>query len=224
MKKVFRLGNSFTMTPLGRRDIIASVIVVAILGFLAFAYVRKIGRPKVVRFCENNLKNMGLAFDIFAGDNDGHFPMEVSTNEGGTKELQDGRYLFRHFQAVSIELGEPRILVCPKDKRTPAASFEALANSNISYFLNIDASQKTTNVVLAGDRNLTNGKPLVKSLLILRSHDRLEWTKGLHYKSARKGVGNVIFSDGRHERLGGAELQKLLPATNDFQRLAMPPP
>lgn len=36
--------------------------------------------------CVNNLKQVGLSFRIWAGDNGDHFPMHVSTNAGGSQE------------------------------------------------------------------------------------------------------------------------------------------
>ena len=52
--------------------------------------------------CRNNLKNVGLAFRIFATDNGGKFPMELSFTNGGTAEwLSDPQQLWRVFAALS---------------------------------------------------------------------------------------------------------------------------
>ncbi len=74
--------------------------------------------------CDNNLKQIGLAFRTWAIDNDDQFPFNVSTNTGGTMEHcavgSDGfdTNAALHFQVMSNELSTPWILVCPKDKLT----------------------------------------------------------------------------------------------------------
>lgn len=90
--------------------------------------------------CINNLKQIGLAFRIWAGDNNGQFPFNVSTNAGGTMELcrlgEDGFDLSAaiHFQVMSNELNTPKILVCPDDKtRKPLLVFGQVQSENVSY-------------------------------------------------------------------------------------------
>src|SRR4051812_39945968 len=67
--------------------------------------------------CINNLKNTGLAFRIFATDNQGRYPTEVSTNEGGSLEFFNEGAPFRHFVALSNELSTPKIIHCPMDNK-----------------------------------------------------------------------------------------------------------
>lgn len=90
--------------------------------------------------CMNNMKQQGLAFRIWAGDNGDKFPFNVSREKGGTLEYcdrgSDGFDLnsFRHFQVMSNELATPKILVCPGDKgKTAAINFGALQAANVSY-------------------------------------------------------------------------------------------
>lgn len=90
--------------------------------------------------CTNNMKQIGLAFRIWAIDHDDAFPFNVSTNKGGTLELCkarsgefDPRAAF-HFQVMSNELCTPKILVCPQDTtKKPALTFESLQPVNVSY-------------------------------------------------------------------------------------------
>lgn len=92
--------------------------------------------------CVNNLKQIGLAFRIWEGDNMDRFPFNVSKEQGGTLELCDigsdgfdaASYL--HFQAMSNELATPKILVCPSDKSKQAAtSFASLGPENVTYLV-----------------------------------------------------------------------------------------
>jgi hypothetical protein len=91
--------------------------------------------------CSNNLKQVGLAFKIWALDNGDQYPFNVSTNSGGTAELaepdDDGidENPASHFQVLSNELSTPKILVCPADKKTAAPNFADLQAGNISYTL-----------------------------------------------------------------------------------------
>ena len=92
--------------------------------------------------CTNNMKQMGLAFRIWAIDNDGNLPFNVSTNKGGTLELRlpgsDGfdRNAAFHFRVMSNELSTPKILVCPADRNEqPALSFQSLQPANVSYLV-----------------------------------------------------------------------------------------
>jgi hypothetical protein len=102
--------------------------------------------------CVNNLKQIGLAFRIWAGDNDDHFPFNVSTNCGGTMELcqpgSDGfdRNTVYHFRVLSNELGSTKVLVCRADKdKQPAQGFEALEAANLSYKLRTGKGLTETN-------------------------------------------------------------------------------
>jgi len=90
--------------------------------------------------CVNNLKQIGLAFRLWAIDHDGQFPFNVSTNSGGTLQFyavdEDGfaRDPAIHFQVMSNELTLPKILVCPQDRsRKVATSFAGLRSENLSY-------------------------------------------------------------------------------------------
>src|SRR5436190_387132 len=81
-----------------------------------------------------------VAFHTFAHDHNDKFPMQASTNSGGTLEFVTAAekvggsffFAFRHFQAVSNELLDPQLLVCPSDNRSPAQTFAALQNQNVS--------------------------------------------------------------------------------------------
>ena len=93
--------------------------------------------------CINNLKQIGIATRIYATDNQDRFPWQVPQSEGGTAELakprsdtnallsSEGKPIFdanawRHFQALSIELSNPKVLRCPRDEaRTRANSFSS---------------------------------------------------------------------------------------------------
>ena len=92
------------------------------------------------RSCVNNLKQIGLAYRIWSGDNNDLFPCNVSTNSGGAKEwcTPDSNGFdsntFRQFQVLRDELTTPLILICPEDhSKTPAETFDGLRPENVTY-------------------------------------------------------------------------------------------
>lgn len=147
--------------------------------------------PRII--CANNLKQIGLSARTFAIDNDGHFPMQLSVTNEGTRELVGGGRVFSHFQVMSNYLSTPKILFCPADEqRTNTASFErGFSDQNISYFLNVDAIPDNGTNLLCGDRNLTNQPSAGSRFLSISQGARIGWTKAIHSKR-----GNLCFGDG----------------------------
>jgi hypothetical protein len=91
---------------------------------------------------ENNLKQIGMAFIVWAGDHHGQFPFNVSQAQGGTRELcaRDSDGFEKNpapiFMVMSNELSTTKILVCQNDEtKTMAADFASVTTNNISYQL-----------------------------------------------------------------------------------------
>jgi prepilin-type processing-associated H-X9-DG protein len=143
--------------------------------------------------CTNCLKQIGLAFRTFAIDNDGLFPMQQSVTNGGTMELVSSGLVFPHFRVMSNELSTPRILVCPNDThRTYATNFDSsLKDTNLSYFINVDAVETNAAGLLCGDRNLTLKAAPGSRFVCLSSNTIIRWTKEMHRQK-----GHVCFADG----------------------------
>jgi prepilin-type N-terminal cleavage/methylation domain-containing protein/prepilin-type processing-associated H-X9-DG protein len=144
--------------------------------------------------CTGNLKQIGVAFHVWAHDHNDKFPMEVPASERGTLEFaQPGVSIvaFRHFQALSNELVETRLLVCPADRsRVAAHSFDDLQNNNLSYFVNTRATFGKSDSVLAGDRNIRTSGHMEFTYLQFGPEDAVEWSSALHGSR-----GNVLFGD-----------------------------
>jgi hypothetical protein len=115
--------------------------------------------------CVNNLKQVGLAFRIWEGDNGDKFPMAVPINGGGALENVGSRgntatpanYGVQYvFQVMSNELSTTKVVYCPSDDRSmqPTPNFTTLAAANISYFVSGDASDSFPQMIISGDRNL----------------------------------------------------------------------
>ena len=202
-------------------EVLVVIVIVAVLvAMLLPARVHSGRAPQTA--CQQNLKQIDISFLIYADDNSGKFPMQVSVTNGGTREFIFSGHAFQHFQKMKDYIHDPRYLICPSDtNRQAAVSFEALSNLNISYFLNADCSptNNPTQFLLAGDRNLTlNRLPVKSGLLVATTNQNVDWSAEVHLRG-----GNLAFADGHIEwnRTGGfkAIIQEQPLATN---RLCIP--
>ncbi len=198
------------------------LIVIAVLAILAALLLPALAKAKqkAQRInCVNNLKQVGLAFRLWSGDNGDKYPPNVSTSKGGSKEYVPGGNTFRHFLCMSNELSTPKILACPADDREPASSFATLKNINISYLAAMDADETMPQMLLSGDRNLLlNGEPVDTGLVTIRPANTLGWTSEIHHDT-----GNVGMADGSVQQLTSRGIDQLNKhvGTNMY-RLAIP--
>ncbi len=197
------------------------LVVIAIVAVL-FAMIFPTGknRTAVMRIrCVNNLKQIGFAFHVWENNHGDKFPMSLSETNGGTMEFSSGPNLWRHFRVMSNELTTPNILVCPADSsRMRATNFTYFNNSNISYFIGLDATETDLQAILSGDRNLTNGTLIENGILKLLPNHAAGWPAEVHNK-----VGNILLNDGSVQQLSSVGLQDTI--ANDVavtNRLLMP--
>src|ERR1035438_7513034 len=120
-------------------------VVIAIVLLLAALFLPRMLQPRRTYTginCVNNLKQVGLAYRIWEGDNGDIYPMGISITNGGSMEMVQTGNVIQTFQVMSNELSTTRILLCPEDssRAVPASTtgswvtdFSGLANSNISY-------------------------------------------------------------------------------------------
>ena len=197
------------------------LVVIAVIAVLFAVFMPAVSHHPVraTRIaCTNNLKQIGLAFRIFASDHHEKYPMEIPAGEGGTREFAAFGLVVPHFLVMSNELSTPKILLCPADKRTLERNFAELRDVNVSYFLGLDASQTNAQSLLAGDRNLTNGEPANSRILRLTADQPVGWTMEIHRAS-----GNLLSGDGSVQWMTGARLRDQLRASGTaVNRLAVP--
>lgn len=120
--------------------------------------------------------------------------MQVSVTNGGTMELVASGAVYPNFQVMSNELSTLKILLCPNDAKRPSATnFDIdLTDKNVSYFLNMSATNVHGFSLLFGDRNITNRGPAGSRLVSLTKTDTIAWTREMHSEK-----GNLGFEDGR---------------------------
>ena len=164
-------------------------------------------RPKVHRCCitrcPSNLKQIGLAFRMWANDHEDKFPMQVSVAEGGTKELALLGFALASFASISNELNNPKPLHCRQDsERERATQWEQLAVTNVSYFVSMDASETNSASILAGDRNVCIGGQLATGLIHITNPKLAAWGVGIH-----SNQGNIVLADGSAHGVNGFGLR-----------------
>ena len=188
----------------GMVELLAIVAVVIILGVVFLPVVAGCGgsNRKAPRIkCVSNLKNIGLAFRIFATDNNDLFPSGLMVSNGMEITSID---LLSVYKSISNELSTPKLLHCAADiRRKPAVNFTDFTSEDISYFVNLSADEKRPQTFLAGDRNIqTNGVAVKSGLLVLTTNLPLAWTKEMHNEQ-----GNVLMGDGSVQQMSSSRLK-----------------
>ncbi|HSY19513.1 MAG TPA: hypothetical protein VK815_14320 [Candidatus Acidoferrales bacterium] len=199
-------------------------ILVAVVMILVIVFLPQIAQPRRSSKigCVNNLKQVGLAYKIWAGDNGDVYPMGISVTNGGSMEMVATGDVRQTYLVMSNEMSTPKILYCPDDRdRTPTRSFVGLANSNISYFASADMTNDVNpQMITIGDSHFeVGGKPVKAGLNSFWTNDPVTWspTAG-HLKS-----GNIGLADGSVQSTTSASLQFYFQQTGlATNRLAIP--
>ena len=179
MKK--RSKKAFTLIEL--------LVVIAIIAILAAMLLPALAAAKRKAYkisCVNNLKQIGLSYRIWAGDNNDRYPQAVADNQGGAQGYVyssagapgDGFNPNMVFMVMSNELSTPKVCYCPSDSYLnnagtnfnwsfvgnssfPKANSTSLGNQSspgqCSYFVNGDASDVDPEIIIGGDRNMGFG-------------------------------------------------------------------
>jgi prepilin-type N-terminal cleavage/methylation domain-containing protein len=198
------------------------LVVIAIIAFLAAILLPALNHHSTRKplLCSENLKYVGLAFRIWAGDNGDKYPMEVSMTNGGAMELAATGNIVAAFQAISNELSTPKILICPADTKQFAINFSTdFSTNNISYFVGLDVNVKNPYAMVSGDDNFEiSGVPVKSGLLEFSSNTPIAWSVARH-----EFAGNVLIADGSVQGINNSMLTNWLHQTGlATNRLAIP--
>jgi prepilin-type processing-associated H-X9-DG protein len=198
--------------------IVATLTLLAALSLSALAQRRARARRVM---CVSNLKQVGLAFRVWSPSSTDWFPMHTATNFGGTRELVETGPASIHFLVMSNELASPVLLVCPADpdRRVATNFLSGFSNSNLSYFVGLDAVSDHPTRFLTGDRHLeADGVGLRTGVASFRTSSALRWTPALHNRK-----GNIALADGSVQAFDVPRLQEAACVTGlATNRLAMP--
>ena len=209
MKKVLKQKKAFTLI-----ELLVVIAIIAILAAMLLPALAAAKRKAQKINCTNNLKQVGLSFREWAGDNSDKLPMAVSTATGGASEycahagVSPTPYNpWISFMVMSNELSTPKILLCPSDTThlTPAIGFPAVNNGNISYFVNGDVvGDGDPQMIMAGDENI-GPSPGGSSPAANAWKHAAQWPTstsaanpafGWTLADLHQGSGNILLADG----------------------------
>lgn len=229
MVKSMRLRfSSRNQTALTRTELLIVAACVLVLVALAMALLPRDRARRQLIACQNQLKQVGLAFKVFPTDSDDRFPFTTPGSLGYKNETS----AWQHFQSLSNGLGSAKLPVCPADSdrlRNRAGNFEmgtamnslSLAhqgNRAVSYFVGVDAAETLPNMLLSGDRNLVSSN-MTGPMLALTATASSSWSADLHGR-----IGSAVLADGSVQLLNLQELQRhmALNPLSPTNRLLLP--
>jgi len=229
-------------------ELLVVIAIIAILAAMLLPVLAK-ARAKAQRIhCSNNLKQVGLAFRLWAGDNFDKYPMQVSSSDGGplmnapdetlgaNKTSANANRVDRVFQVMSNTIGTPKMLWCPNDIRKAATNWAEpdagdVSIYNLSYFVGAETSEKKPRMLLVGDRHIgpsadyvwgvPTGPPGIYIPLSPNApfiFNATQWLNHLHLNA-----GNVALSDGSVQQLNTPRLKDALRNSDDAWNIVVFP-
>ena len=201
-----------------------TLITLGVILILALILVPALSRPtgspqKAKRIsCVYNLKQIALAFRIFANEHNDLFPTQLSDEKGGAKQSIEHGDSYRVFLGISNELSAPKMALCPADDRLAAVDWQSLSNTKISYFIGLAAQDTRPDMLLSGDRNLAVDGKLLSGVVALGTNSAVTWTRAIHREK-----GNIGLADGSVQQVTTELLRQQLVKSGDATNLLVFP-
>jgi competence protein ComGC len=204
-----------------RRDLVVVIAVLVVLGIFLIPALQRATQKSRSICCNCNLKQIGTAYRIWANDNGDQFPAFAPITNGGWSNLlyrtNASTYAWTNYVLMANELGQsPLVLVCPADERKPADSISNLANTNLSYFVGVNANDTYPQSLLGGDRNLGPGTTPDPEYGFSPADGRgndvviagpVCWSLKMHSRGNPAGLGNILLGDGSAQQATSASLE-----------------
>jgi prepilin-type N-terminal cleavage/methylation domain-containing protein len=184
MKRIMKQKKAFTLI-----ELLVVIAIIAILAALLLPALAAAKRKAQRINCVNDLKQVGIAFRLWEGDNNDRYPMAVNTIKNGALEAiysalnttgpKPSYNLCAVFSVMSNEVNTPKILFCPADNGIWGTAVRAAATNWItfdptigqsdyskltfqylSYFVCGDAFESYPQMILTGDRSIGTASAL----------------------------------------------------------------
>jgi competence protein ComGC len=203
-----------------RKELIVVIVVLVVLGLMLPPAIERQKQKSRSIACICKLLNLWTAYRIWSNDHGDHFPANTPITNGGWSDLlyrtNASTYCWTNYVTMANELGQsPFILLCPDDERTTVSTFSELSNTNISYFVGVDANDTYPQAILGGDRNLGPGTTPDPEYGFSPADGRgndvvingpVCWSLKMHSRRNNAGAGNIMLGDGSAQQVTSGNL------------------
>ena len=207
-----------------RRELMVVICVLVVLIIILIPACQK-ARQKSWRIrCISNMKEIGAASRIWAGDHGDRVPAFASITNGGWNEFlkssNAGPSCWSYYKIMADEMGQAAWgVVCPADERRPAKNFGAdfKDNSKVSYFVGVNANDAYPQSIQGGDRNLGPGTVPAPDYGYSPANGQGKdvviegpvcWSLKMHSHGNPAGAGNIVLGDGSAQQVSSAALNQ----------------